>query len=380
MVNTPPHNAAAQADGLVRVGTEGLASHGRSFLWEKINAPNETHFYDDHPQYGAIMPLGAPPLTTGQLAYIEEWILAGAPDTGFVADAALLSDTSRYVRPDFTPLDPPTSGEQIHVAPFEVPPNHEREFFYYYPLHNNQDLFVNRVEISMRSGSHHFILYGFDDNIPPAQMPQPGVIRDIRDLNGNYILDNLFAALYHEFIAGTQWPLMNYHFPPGVALLIPANSGFDLNPHYINRGNTAYQGEVYVNLHTIDPSQVQRVARILDLNNTNIYLPPGQITTLSRTWTFNQRRHIFQMFSHAHEHMTEFRVHIVGGPQDGDLVYISHDWEHPPILELNPPLTLEAGQGLRLEVTYNNWTNRALQFGLLSEDEMMILFGAYYTD
>ena len=61
-------------------------------------------------------------------------------------------------------------------------------------------------------------------------------------------------------------------------------------------------------------------------------------------------------------------------------MYIAYDWEHPPILELDPPLTLEPGQGLRLEATYDNNTTRTLRFGLLSVDEMMILFGAYYVD
>jgi hypothetical protein len=88
--------------------------------------------------------------------------------------------------------------------------------------------------------------------------------------------------------------------------------------------------------------------------------------------------HVFQLFSHAHEHMTEFRVHVVGGPRDGELVYLSNDWEHPPILELDPPLVLDPGQGLRLVTTYDNDTDRTLNFGLLSQDEMMILFGYYY--
>ena len=378
LVNTAPQNAAARAAGLLRVGTDGLASHDKSFLWEKINAPNQQHFYDDHPDYGALMPLGGLPLTNGQLAYIEQWIIAGAPETGFVADRALLNDSTRYETPDFTPLDPPLSGEQIHLGPFDVPANYEREFYVYEPLYNNEVLYVNRVEIAMRSGSHHFILYGLDDNIPAAMIPQPGEIRDIRDANGVYNLDNLLITLYHEFVAGTQWPLMDYQFPPGVALRIPANSGFDLNPHYVNRTGEVFQGEIYANLHTVDVSEVQHVARILNLSNTNINLPPNQVTTLSRTWTFNRRRHIFQLFSHAHEHMTEFRVYVVGSPRDGELIYIAYDWEHPPILELDPPLTLESGQGLRLEVTYNNWTSRTLRFGLLSEDEMMILFGAYY--
>ena len=78
--------------------------------------------------------------------------------------------------------------------------------------------------------------------------------------------------------------------------------------------------------------------------------------------------------------MTEFKVFKVGGANDGELLYVSFDWEHPPILELDPPITLDRGEGLRLEATYDNDEDRTLTFGLRSSDEMMILFGAYYTD
>ena len=70
-----------------------------------------------------------------------------------------------------------------------------------------------------------------------------------------------------------------------------------------------------------------------------------------------------------------------GGPRGRrHLVYIARDWAHPPILQIDPPLRLEALQGFKLVVTYDNWTDRTLHFGLLSQDEMMILFGYYYTD
>jgi hypothetical protein len=78
--------------------------------------------------------------------------------------------------------------------------------------------------------------------------------------------------------------------------------------------------------------------------------------------------------------MLEFAVEIVGGDRDGELIYFAYDWEHPPILDLDPPITLEAGEGLKLIATYYNWTNETLTFGLLSVDEMMILFGYFYTD
>ncbi|MDZ7359225.1 MAG: T9SS type A sorting domain-containing protein [candidate division KSB1 bacterium] len=378
LVNVAPANAAARNDGLLRVGTKGLESLYKSFLWEKINAPDQEHFYRDHPQYGSLMPLGAPPLTNGELEFIRRWIVAGAPQNGVVADRALLLDTTRFQMPAFAPLPKPVNGMQLHLGPFEVAPNFDRELFSYVLLDNPQDLFIERVEIVMRPGSHHFLLATFQENTPSYIMPPPNVIRDIRDANGNYIYQNLLPMQYHKFFAGTQWPLLNYHFPPGVALRLPANAGLDMNSHYANRSSTSIKGEIYANLYFAEPAKIRHVAEVLQLSNFDINLPPQQVTTLSKTFTFSERMHIFQLVSHAHEHMTEFKVEVAGGPRHGEVVYIAYDWAHPPILKIDPPLVLEPGQGLKLIVTYNNWTNRTLRFGLLSQDEMMILFGYFY--
>ena len=58
LINVVPNNTAAADDGLTLVGTDGIVSLYNSFLWEKINAQDFEHFYDDHPEYGSLMPLG----------------------------------------------------------------------------------------------------------------------------------------------------------------------------------------------------------------------------------------------------------------------------------------------------------------------------------
>ena len=161
LINVVPNNAAAASDGLLRVGNEGLSSLYTSFLWEKINAPDQEHFYSDHPYYGALMPFNPPSLTNGELSVIEQWILAGAPEEGAVVDTILLEDTTRYEPPEFEPLDPPDNGYQFHVGPFDVPPNYEREFLYYDPLDDIDYMYIKSFEIAMRPGSHHFIAYTF---------------------------------------------------------------------------------------------------------------------------------------------------------------------------------------------------------------------------
>ena len=104
------------------------------------------------------------------------------------------------------------------------------------------------------------------------------------------------------------------------------------------------------------------------------------MTTLEKDFTFSKRTHIVQLLSHAHQLMVEFRVEMIGGAHDGELIYAAYDWDHPPILRFDSPLVLEPGEGFRLEATYDNTTDQEVNFGFLSTDEMMILFGISYRD
>lgn len=379
LLNREPNNAAAREDGLLLVGDEGLESVYNSFLWEKINAPDQEHFYADHPQYGSQMPLGDV-LTNGQLEYIRQWILNGAPESGEVADRTLLADTSKFESLPFIALEPPAQGIQFHMGPFEVPANTEREMFSYQLLNNSEPIYISEVEFSMRPGSHHFLLYDFAPDLPTLFVPTPGAIRDVYTETGEYNISTLIVMAYHQFITGTQWPRMRYAFPEGVALEVPANSGFDMNSHYANKTDEAIEGEVYANIHTTDRENVVHVAKILNLNNDEINIPAKSKITLTKEFRFGEERTVFQLWSHAHSSMTEFRVYAIGGENDGDLIYISNDWEHPPILQIDPPLVIPANGGLKLVTSYDNPGDQALRFGLRSTDEMMILFGAYYEE
>lgn len=366
----------------MRVSAQGsYLGVAKSFLWEKIDASQQSHFNNDHPYYGALMPLGGNFLTKGELKLMNEWIYAGAPQSGTVADTSVLRDTTRHSLPPFAPLQVPARGLQFHIGPFTVQPNaaNDREFFSYQALNHTEDLFVNRTEITMRNGSHHFLFYTFSPSMPAGLMPEPNVFRDVRDTVTGFTNQWIFYQMfYHVFFAGTQTPYANYHFPKGVALRLPAKTGFDVNSHYVNRTGSVQVGEVYANLYTIPREEVERVAEVLNLANNSIELPPMQTTTLTKSFFFQEQRHIFQLFTHAHERLSEFSIELVGGPNNGKTVYWTNDWQHPPILNFDPPLTLKQGEGLKAIAKYNNTTSNTIRFGLQSTDEMMIIFGAYY--
>ena len=379
MVGVVPKNIAAKEDGLVIVSNEGgMKGLAKSFLWEKINAYDREHYLSDHPEYGQMMPPGENFLSDGQLQFVRAWIEAGAPETGVVVDKKLLLDSNRYSPPEFSPLNPPEKGIQLHIKPFKIKPNFEREFFQYTDLNIDEDIYANRIEIEMRPGSHHFLLYSFDENINSSNLPEYDIKRDLRFEDGAYNVKTLRTMQYHQFFTGTQWPRMDYKLPPGVAFRLNSNFGIDQNSHYVNRSDTTIIGEVFTNIHTIDKSEVQKVANILNWSNQEILLPPKKVTTLNKTFITDDPIYIGQLFSHAHEKMTEFVVRIKGGERNGELVYWTDDWEHPPIINYDPPIELNSGEGLELIATYDNPDNRFVTFGFLSTDEMMILFGWYF--
>ena len=402
LINRVPDNQSANNNGLLLLSDSGgLLGLLTSFFWEKINIANELHFYSDHPQYAQLMPLGGPYLNNGELKFIERWIWEGAPEKGIVADPLILNDTSEYDPPEFVALDPPIYGVQYHIEPFDVYPNTEREFLYYVPPVEGE-YFINRVEMSMAPGSHHFIAYQFSEDY---SFPDPALYQ-LRDIHEPYIdqiisgnpnpewMQNVMTLQQHIFVFGTQWPYWDYALPDGVALKFDSNYGFDLNPHYFNYTNETIQGEVYFNIHAILPSNVEHEAGILQLGNNDITLPPQQITTLTDVFSRNQilnsinidppsgssNLNIFQLFSHAHKLMTRFDILILQPNGEEELIYTALDYEHPPILEFDPPLILQNNQSLISRVTYNNNTDDYVNFGLFSTDEMKIIFGLVYFD
>ena len=372
LVGVDPKNSAAKTDGLKRV--KAFASL-ESLLYHKINPAASHH---SGKQYGNSMPLGGQSLSDGQVEFVRRWIEAGAPKTGSVADAKLLDDKTVSVD-TYAPLPVPTTGAgvQLSIAPFDVKPNFERELFTRKMVGNAQDIYVNRFAINMRNGSHHFIAYNFRDK---SIFPNLNDVRDIRNADNSTNLLTLLSMSNHVFLAGSQSQQQDYTFPEGAALLIPAGTSLDLNSHYVNKTDAVMKGEAQINLYTVDKSKVQRVIQTLDLNNTNLPISANNRVTLTKSFTFDKPRKVLALTSHMHKLGEKFVIKINGGPRNGEIVYTATDWAHPEIITFKTPIDLQKGEGLTSEITYNNPTNKAVRFGLTSEDEMGIIFGYYYEE
>ncbi len=365
----------AKADGLLRI--KAFRSDSSLFYHKLAWIPGH-HSVD----YGNLMPMGTTRgVTAGQLEYVRRWIEAGAPRTGHVADTIVLRD-NRVQAATFTPLPAPVgAGLQLKVDSFAVLPLSERELFVNRRVSNATDLYVTRIESRMRPGSHHLLLYTFDDRstaFPCNTRPAFDAVRDIRNRDGTLNIINMLPMACHVYFAGAMTPDFDYRFPTGVALRLPANTSLDFNVHYVNRSPADLPGEAFANLYFTDRANVQTVARTLNYANQDITLPAGRRTTLTKVFTMSTRTTILGLTSHMHSLGEKFEIRVRRANGTETSVYTNTDWEHPGFVNYATPLVLEAGDALVSVVTWNNSTGRTVFFGLASTDEMDIIFGYAY--
>ncbi len=375
MVGVPSLQQVARADGMSRIRPFKSDS---SLLFHKLAWIPGHHARD----YGLLMPSGTTQgITAGQLEYVRRWIEAGAPRVGHVADTMVLRD-NRVQAATFTPLAAPTTnGLQLKVDSFAIFPSTEREIFVYRQLGNANELYVTRIQSKMRPGSHHLVLYTYDESATTAPCntrPAPNAIRDLRNPDGALNASTTAFMGCHIFFGLALSSEADFQFPPGVALRLPANAALDFNLHYVNRSPAEFPGEAATNLSTVDKSQVQTVARTLNLNNALIFLPPKQRTTLTRAFPVTVRTTVLALTSHMHSmgERFEIRVRRAGGTES--TVYTSTDWEHPAFTNYSTAIVLQPGDALVSVITWNNVTDRVITMGLKSSDEMGIIFGYAY--
>lgn len=372
LVGTLPTNSVARADGLKLVAAGKPDS---SLLWHKLNGWLAGHHQHN---YGVNMPQAGLSLSVEQLTFVRQWIEQGALSTGDAISPALLAGTTRPESAPYVSLAPPANGFQLTLSPFTVKSAFERELFVYKSVGNSADVYVNRIETKMRAGSHHFVLYTFGTNTPGALLPAVGDIRDIRNTDGTYNFFAIAPMEYHVFFAGTQAQTSDFTFPDGVAMRVPAGTRIDLNSHYVNSGQQETVGQAEANLYTVPLSSVQYVASALNLNNTDLTLPKGRDTTITKTFTFSRVTRVVGLTSHMHKRGVQFVIRIVGGARNGEIVYTNTSWDHPPFVGFTTPIVLQPGEGLRSEVLYRGDASKVVKFGLTSEDEMDIIFGYWY--
>ncbi|MDD9942184.1 MAG: hypothetical protein OXU20_14155 [Myxococcales bacterium] len=292
---------------------------------------------------------------------------------------------------------PPAPGEgfQIHIGPddyedaaqiaeYVIEPGEEfnNSVLGHIPVTEERAWF-NHWTVSMRPGSHHWISRVVDGKPEERFYNDTGCggATAVGSIGGgqNLVLDN---------------PPKGIHAPEneGLGRSLPGDSSLCMNLHAYNVSEGRQLREMWINIYTVDESEVtQRARGIGVVGGLGMAVRPGASEEITYTETFNGDGRIIQLFGHRHAWTPRFAVWL-----NDDLIYDSWDWYESITFDyntnvMNPPINTEgkvdgavsgivdfkAGDKLKFSCFVENKSDITLRFAnSLYGGEMCNLWGS----
>lgn len=269
-------------------------------------------------------------------------------------------------------LPEPEQGFQIRSAGETIQPGQDVEYCEVVKLPGDPSdtYYVKRFEAQMTQHSHHLIVVA----------AVPGSETEANMSEGDKV-PCFTATTYGEEIipvTGSQQPYREESFPTDVGRVFQGGQLLVFDYHYLNTTTEPLQARAAVNFHTVDASEVKRVAQDFGMFNLSINTLPGATSSFTKSCTFSQDVMVHKLTRHTHQWGTDFEVTQVGGDADGEHVFTSNHYEDVDHL-FDEPVLMKAGTGYEFTCTFKNTTDKPLTFGVKATDEMCILFGTWFV-
>ncbi len=384
-----PDNAHAAAKGYKYIYP---GRPDKSFLFRKLNNGLEATIQLEDAEGQAMPPSTQPQLSQVERELIRQWVLFGAPLSGVVADEQMIDDyynlNGLASFPDGPPAAPAAGeGFQIKMGPYYLKPagqaGDELEYFQKYELDLPADVDVDRIDIHISNYSHHLIIYDFDGPSFANSVPH-----GLRDWPYHFGI-GLSAAVQEA---------TDLRLPEGTAFLWDNDLVLDLNSHYINYSSTnTYQAEAYINVYTKAGGTAAQEMKTALFVNENIPIPNNG-DLIEHSDIINPtvgEVFLWGLMGHTHKYGVGYKVYARELGQERDLIYDAScpqgrpgcvapffDYQHIPLRFYDSfyPLQMNWANGLVHKAQWINDGPSAVNFGLTSDDEMMVLVAMYVED
>src|SRR5688572_16291018 len=233
------------------------------------------------------------------------------------------------------------------ITPEEtIAPGDERMYCYYLDNHEG-DLALRGMATMQGQYGHHVTLLSTDERMPDGTRV---------DCSGNEYMAKMRAYVYPID------PL-----PDGVGVMIPADSQYVLQMHYVNAGDQPILVRDVARLHRVDAAAVTTWAAALTTNDLTVNLPPGESTS-SWDCVIENDVDLLLLGGHMHENGTVFSVEIGPDAESLENLYLVDPWKSqyrdaPPIsLFFTEPRHLTPGTVVRTNCTWMNPGTTAITF------------------
>lgn len=160
--------------------------------------------------------------------------------------------------------------------------------------------------------------------------------------------------------------------PDGVVAEVPTATPFMYEVHYINTTDEEVQVDSYLNAYVADISEVQETIWGGPVRDRNINVPGDGTDHVE--WSrcvMDKAIDLIFLSSHTHELAYDFQVRTFDGENVGDeVIYSNSDWQNPYLQHFDPPLHLEAGEGLEFSCFYRSNKGESTTWGFSAAEEM----------
>jgi hypothetical protein len=158
-------------------------------------------------------------------------------------------------------------------------------------------------------------------------------------------------------------------FPPGKGLKLEAGSLVALQLHVFNTTDAPLSGSSGIEVLEVPAAEVTEEVDLFLPGPRDLEIPPRQTSTASGTCTVRGRQTLFALFPHMHQLGTHLKTTVTAGGVPKVIHDAAYQFDEQAFLEIEP-ITLDAGDTITSECTWNNTTDNTVTYGESSTTEM----------
>ena len=372
LIDVSPINGPAAAAGMKRVVA---GDPDASFLLRKLASTSDALTVSGQ---GARMPLASTEVL-GQttLDDIAAWIEAGAPRDGAPGRLEVVwegsPDAAGYVQCDatdeaglrecFPPAEGSASRMRLFTPPMTLPPGSEVIMCNFLEV-TDDTLLLTGAGAKQMNGGHHAGLF-------------VSVVK--REVGTSVPCDDVDMSSLRFVIGAGGAGGLSTPIQDGLALRVRKGEQLVIQSHYINSDPTSrtVMDAVDLSLTTLDTDPT--IADSFALIDSDFEVPVGADNFRRvKECTMNSDIDIHLLLGHTHDYGVLFELEVIKQGQQPWLQYQATDGptlrDNPEIQTLTEPLSLTAGDKLRMTCEWDNPTDHALGW----PEEMCVTF-MFYT-
>ncbi len=274
---------------------------------------------------------------------------------------------------------PLASVHSYSFGTFTVAPNQEiLDQCVQVPLNNDEDIYVNAVELVGAEGFHHS-----NWDFVPAGNPATGTLPLWPGPDGEFTcadrgFDQAAGAVRGGtlFAQSTQSPQEIQQFPEGVAIKIPAHFKLVSTIHLLNASDTPITSNPAIKLTTIPAKTVTTELAAMAFENHALGLPPNSRSRFTldcdftTPWQNNYGAgsvpdfHFYYALAHYHKWGTGMSIEAVRPDNSSDMMFQTSSSIGDALgLELQPTFDMTGYSRIRFSCDYYNDTPNTITWG-----------------